>query len=138
MNISRALEQSGLAELQKNASHEDRVMLNLLDAIAKRNLLGRFHLHGLHKKDIIEYLPEESFGLTDTWEKLRHDFKHFQGMRNLPFKEWLRSERSAQISSRKVKEAFSKVERLNEELSELLNEIERLAKPPSIPKSHIT
>lgn len=138
MNISRALEQSGLAELQKNASHEDRVMLNLLDAIAKRNLLGRFHLYGLCKKDIIEYLPEESFGLTDTWEKLRHDFNHFQGMRNLPFKEWLRSERSAQISSRKVKEAFSKVEELNEELSELLREIERLAKPPSIPKSRIT
>lgn len=127
MAISKALRGSGIAERRSLASPEDLVMLNILEAIAKRRLLSRFHLFGLRKKDIIEYLPEDSFGLTDSWTQLRSDYFRFKAEKKLSFKDWLRAERSAQISTRKVREAFNNQEALNAEFRALLDEIESLA-----------
>jgi len=128
MSFPKALALSGLAKRRDIASPEDRVMLNLLEAIARRGLLNRFHLYGFAKKDIIEYLPEESFGLKDSWMKLRSDFYGFKGKKP-DFKEWLRQERSAQISTRRVREAFNHLDGLHVELQALLKEIESLAVP---------
>jgi hypothetical protein len=128
-SVSEALKRSGLLERRNIASPEDRVLLNLLEAIAKRRLLNRFHIFGLRKKDIIEYLPESSFGLTHSWSQLRSDFYKFKGEPRLTFKEWLRIERFAQISSRKVREAMEMQDVLADDLTKLLKEIERLASP---------
>lgn len=127
MAISKALRGSGIAERRSLASPEDRVMLNILEAIARRKLLSRFHLFGLRKKDIIEYLPEASFGLTDSWTQLRSDYFRFRAEEKLNFKDWLRAERSAQISTRKVRRAFNNQGTLNADLRALLDEIESLA-----------
>jgi ABC-type ATPase involved in cell division len=126
MSFPKALALSGLAKRRDIASPEDRVMLNLLEAIASRGLLDRFHLYGFAKKDIIEYLPEESFGLKDSWTQLRSDFHGFVG-KKLDFKEWLRKERAAQISTRRIREAFSQFDDFHMELRALLKHIESLA-----------
>lgn len=127
MSTAKALQNSGLLARRIIATAEDIVMLNLLEAIAKRQLLSRFHLFGLRKKDIVEYLPEISFGLTDSWTQLRGDYYRFKGAEQLNFKEWLRAERSAQISTRKVREAFANQATLHQDLRALLDEIEYLA-----------
>jgi hypothetical protein len=130
LNISfpKALALSGLAKRRDIASPEDRVLLNLLEAIARRGLLDRFHLYGLAKRDIVEYLPEESFGLKDSWTHLRRDFNGFLGKKS-DFKEWLRKERSAQISTRRVRKAFNQLDVRHVELNALLKEIESLVLP---------
>jgi len=87
-------------------------------------MLDRFHVFGLGRKDVIEYLPASAFGLTDGWEKLRSDFDQFRDTERLDFKDWLRRERSAEISTRRIRSAFDSLDSVDSELLQLLSEIE--------------
>lgn len=125
--INRALRDCGLVELRQNASFEERVLYDLLERCAQRRLMERFHVFGLSKKDIIEYLPPEAFGLGSSWDDLRsehHKKKDAGGERD--FKEWLRRERNATISARKIKSAFEQLDHIHPDLSDLLTEFEVL------------
>lgn len=120
----RNIKLSGLIELRQDSRFEERVLFDLLERCAQRRMLDRFHVFGLAKKDVIEYLPSESFGLSDDWEKLRADFDSFRGAERHDFKDWLRRERGAEISTRKIRSAFDSLDSIDSELRQLLSEIE--------------
>jgi hypothetical protein len=120
----RNIKLSGLIELRQDARFEERVLFDLLERCAQRRMLDRFHVFGLGKKDVIEYLPGASFGLADGWERLRADFDQFRGAERLDFKEWLRRERGAEISTRRISSAFDSLDSIDSELLQLLSEIE--------------
>lgn len=120
----RNIKLSGLIELRQDSRFEERVLFDLLERCAQRRMLDRFHVFGLGRKDVIEYLPASAFGLTDGWEKLRADFDQFRGTQRLDFKDWLRRERGAEISTRRIRSAFASLDLIDPELRQLLSEIE--------------
>jgi len=120
----RNIKLSGLIELRQDSRFEERVLFDLLERCAQRRMLDRFHVFGLGRKDVIEYLPASAFGLTDGWEKLRSDFDQFRDTERLDFKDWLRRERSAEISTRRIRSAFDSLDSVDSELLQLLSEIE--------------
>ena len=120
----RNIKLSGLIELRQDSRFEERVLFDLLERCAQRRMLDRFHVFGLGRKDVIEYLPASAFGLTDGWEKLRSDFDQFRGAERLDFKDWLRRERGAEISTRRIRSAFDSLDSVDSELLQLLSEIE--------------
>jgi len=124
---NRILRDSGLRDLQRDASPEERVMLGLLEQCVQRRLLERFHVFGFSKRDIIEYLPAVEFGLTDDWERLRTDFKNFKSENRLDFKTWLKAERQASVSTQRVTAAFEKLDALDGDLAALLTEMSVLS-----------
>lgn len=124
---NRILRDSGLRDLQRDASLEERVMLGLLEQCVQRRLLDRFHVFGFSKRDIIEYLPAAEFGLTDDWERLRTDFKNFKSEIRLDFKTWLKAERQASVSTQRVTAAFEKLDALDGDLAALLTEMSVLS-----------
>lgn len=121
---ARNIKLSGLIELRQDSRFEERVLFDLLERCAQRRILDRFHIFGLGKKDVIEYLPAASFGLSDGWKKLRVDFDNFRGPERQDFKDWLRRERGAEISTRRIRSAFDSLDVIDSELLQLLSEIE--------------
>lgn len=124
---NRILRDSGLRDLQRDASPEERVMLGLLEQCVQRRLLDRFHVFGFSKRDIIEYLPASEFGLTDDWARLRTDFENFKSEIRLDFKTWLKAERQASVSTQRVTAAFEKLDALDGDLAALLTEMSVLS-----------
>jgi energy-coupling factor transporter ATP-binding protein EcfA2 len=123
LHPKQILHESGLQALRNKASPEERVMFDLLEQCVQRRLLSRFHVFGLGKRDIIEYLPASEFGLPDDWVRLRADYSSFKSDIPLDFKKWLISERQASISTRRVEAAFEKLDALHGDLAELLTEM---------------
>lgn len=124
LSVPKNLKLSGLFELRKNLGTEERVLFELLERCTERRLLDRFHVYGLEKKDVIEYLPSVAFGLSESWEQLREDYAQFRSEPKPQFKEWLKTERGAEISTRRIRSAFDSLDSIDEELLNLLNEIE--------------
>ena len=72
---------------------------------------GSFHrirLVGLTRPDIIEYLPVDGFvqGAAG-WDELRRDYKASSD--RVPFKDWLRTHRSARITPSTISAAASRI-----------------------------
>jgi energy-coupling factor transporter ATP-binding protein EcfA2 len=131
--VNRALKESGLVELRQNATFEERVLYDLLERCAQRRLMDRFRVFGMSKRDIVEYLPAGAFGLDALWEELREEHakvKSAGGERD--FKEWLRREKNASISARKIKTAFDQLDELHADLKSLLLEFEVLTAVSSL------
>lgn len=123
----RILRESGMNDLARDASPEERVMLSLLEQCVRRRLLDRFHVFGFGKRDIIEYFPASDFGLSDSWIQLRADFERFRSRKRQDFKSWLRDERGASISARKIEKAFNKLDTVDGDFAALLTEMSVLS-----------
>jgi hypothetical protein len=114
-----------LEQAQSAASAEERTLIDLFERAVSTGTLSRVHAFGLSKGDIIEYLDPAEFELSDTWPQLRDSYS--KSSLRKPFKEWLRSERGARISTDRVDRAFSGLEAIPTDMSDLLKRIAELS-----------
>jgi hypothetical protein len=108
-----------------NPTPEERFMFDLIVRSVERGISHRVHVFGLPVKDIIELLPETSFGLESPWPVLRQEYDRRKERSD--FKSWLRDVYSAEISTRRISEAFGGMDALPSTLIDLLREIEILS-----------
>ena len=115
-----------LAEQQSvDPSPEERFLFDLIVRAVERGITDRLHVYALPVKDIIELLPYSAFGLTKEWTDLRGEYERSRSGED--FKGWLRNNHQAEISTRRISEAFDSLDSLPAPLIEVLREIELLS-----------
>jgi AAA15 family ATPase/GTPase len=119
---AQAIFASGIKDVDKAATFEERVMHDLIERAIHRGLLHRLHIYALPVEDIVDLLPEKAFGLEKTWKALRDEHRSFP--LRMSFKDWLRQEKGVSVSARSVKRAFDSIDSLNEPLRRILHELE--------------
>ena len=122
---AQAVIAAGISELSRDASPEERYMLDLIERAFHRRLANRLHILPLGVPDIVDLLPEKSFGLTKSWSVLRSEHRKSSSREN--FKTWLKSEYGVSISSKTVKRAFDSLDTVDGELRRILDELEIVA-----------
>ena len=118
----QAIAISGIREVDREATFEERVMHDLIERAIHRSMLHRLHIYALPAQDIVDLLPEKSFGLEGTWDELRDEHRSFPV--RMSFKEWLRQEKGVSVSVKSVRKAFESIDALSAPLQEILNELE--------------
>jgi hypothetical protein len=118
----QAIAVSGIREVDREATFEERVMHDLIERAIHRGMLHRLHIYALPAQDIVDLLPEKSFGLEGTWEELRDEHRSFPV--RMSFKDWLRQEKGVSVSVKSVRKAFDSIDALSAHLQEILNELE--------------
>ncbi len=116
------LREAGLHKLHATATPEERFMIDLIVRATERGLAHRVHIFALPTPDIIDLLPIESFGLSQSWEALREEFAKEKPVEN--FKNWLRKKHKTKISVSAVESSFDDLDSLPDPLVRLLREIE--------------
>ena len=118
----QAIAISGIREVDREATFEERVMHDLIERAIHRSMLHRLHIYALPAQDIVDLLPEKSFGLEGTWDELRDEHRSFPV--RMSFKDWLRQEKGVSVSVKSVRKAFDSIDALSAPLQEILNELE--------------
>lgn len=118
----QAIAISGIREVDREATFEERVMHDLIERAIHRSMLHRLHIYALPAQDIVDLLPEKSFGLEGTWDELRDEHRGFPV--RMSFKDWLRQEKGVSVSVKSVRKAFDSIDALSAPLQEILNELE--------------
>ena len=113
---------SGIPELTRDASPEERFMFDLIERAIHRRVINRLHVFALSVPDIVDLLPEKSFGLHSSWPELRAEYSR-SGNRD-GFKNWLKSQYGTSISSRTVRKAFDELDNVEGDLKRILDELE--------------
>jgi len=117
--ITRELrEKSGL-------SGEEETLRDLLERSIQNGVTDRVFAFGFSRGDIIEYANPSDFGLKLSWQDLRRDYK--RSTNRTPFKDWLRNEHAAHISTKTVKAAFANLDHLDSDLINLLKLINEIS-----------
>lgn len=124
-NSTQAVIAARISDLLSGATPEERFMLDLIERAIHRRIAHRLHIFSLSVPDIVDLLPEESFGLTKTWAVLRSEHRKSGSKDN--FKAWLKSEYGTSISSKTVKRAFESLDAVDGELRRILEELEIVA-----------
>ncbi|MBM4259746.1 MAG: hypothetical protein FJ147_28100 [Deltaproteobacteria bacterium] len=110
--ITRELrESSGL-------SGEEKTLRDLLERSIQIGVADRVFAFGFSRGDIIEYADPADFGLKKSWQDLRRDYQ--RSTNRTSFKDWLRSEHAARISTKAVTAAFANLDHLDDDLVNLL------------------
>jgi len=123
-SVETAFNQSGFGDLAQRGTPEERVVTDLALRLAHRGLQHRFHICPLPTADVIELLPESAFELTRSWADLRAEFQERLPSRQEDFKDWLRREYGARISTARIGRAFDALDEMPQPLRALLEEIE--------------
>jgi len=117
-----------LRALEKRAGHAERkaVELAIKTINVARNYLDRpqnIHIRGLARKDIIDYLDPEVFGLEEDWLSLRKQRNALPDRnRGKDFKGWLRKAHGARINLETIHAAAEKLaDQPPPEFTDLLN-----------------
>ena len=118
----QAIAVSGIRDVDRESTFEERVMLDLIERAIHRGMLHRLHIYALAVQDIVDLLPEKAFGLDGTWEELRSEHQSFPV--KMSFKDWLRQEKGVSVSVKSVKKAFDSIDALSEPLQSILHELE--------------
>jgi len=118
----QAIAVSGIRDVDREATFEERVMHDLIERAIHRGMLHRLHIYALPAQDIVDLLPEKSFGLESTWDELREEHRSFPV--RMSFKDWLRQEKGVSVSVKSVRKAFDSIDALSAPLQEILNELE--------------
>jgi hypothetical protein len=105
---------------------EERFLFDLLDRAVHRGLLRRLSIFALPTPDIVDLLPPELFGLEQSWEQLRSEYRKDRSSMN--FKDWLRESRNVSISEKTIQSALDQSDALDPVLLRLLQEIELACK----------
>lgn len=111
----------GLGEAARDASQEERVLLDLLDRSIRRGMLERLRLHPVSVRDIQEIIPASEFGLKDPWSELRR--RYVNSTDRKPFKKWLEEHEGVRISAKTIVAALNRLDSVPGELVGILNEI---------------
>jgi len=112
-----AIRESGLGELERGATPEERTLIEIVKRAASNGSLGRLEVHGLPVKDIAMLLPPEAFGLDGTWST--YERQHAATGQGRNFKKWLKEEHGATISKKTIQSAVANLDSYNDGLSEL-------------------
>ena len=75
--------------------------------------------------DIVDLLPESSFGLNKSWDQLRKEFK--KSVNRDGFKSWLKMEYGVSISIKTVSKALHQLDAIEGELHRISSELEIVA-----------
>jgi hypothetical protein len=88
----------------RNTSFEERTMYDVLRVAIRNRAVKRITIIGIGVKDVIELLPSEAFGLTESWADLQLEYNKSNefGSVKRSFKEWLRQTRSIEINAKRV------------------------------------
>jgi ABC-type Mn2+/Zn2+ transport system ATPase subunit len=124
-STQQAIKESGIRELAKDSSFEERSILDLVERAIHRRILGRLHLLALSVPDIVDLLPEASFGLKRSWSELRREYVK-SGHRD-GFKSWLKLEYDVSISSKTVSKAIQQLDVIDGDLHRISSELEIVA-----------
>ena len=124
-STQQAISESGIRELAQNSSFEERSILDLVERAIHRRILGRLHLLALEVPDIVDLLPESSFGLNKSWDQLRKEFK--KSVNSDGFKSWLKMEYGVSISIKTVSKALHQLDAIEGELHRISSELEIVA-----------
>ena len=110
-------------ELRENSglSGEEETLRDLLERSIQNGVTDRVFAFGFSRGDIIEYADPSDFGLKQSWHDLRRDYQRSNN--RTPFKDWLRNEHKAHISTKTVKAAFANLDHLDSDLVALLQQI---------------
>ena len=79
----------------------------------------------LEVPDIVDLLPESSFGLNKSWDQLRKEFK--KSVNRDGFKSWLKMEYGVSISIKTVSKALHQLDAIEGELHRISSELEIVA-----------
>ena len=112
-----AIRESGLGELERGSTPEERTLIEIVKRAASNGSLGRLEVHGLPVKDVAMLLPPESFGLDGTWST--YERQHAATGQGRNFKKWLKDEHGATISKKTVQSAVANLDSYNDGLLEL-------------------
>ncbi len=124
-STQQAIKESGIRELAKDSSFEERSILDLVERAIHRRILGRLHLLALSVPDIVDLLPEKSFGLKKSWSELRREYGK-SGHRD-GFKSWLKLEYDVSISTKTVSRAVQQLDVIDGDLHRISSELEIVA-----------
>lgn len=88
----------------------------------------RVFLFGLKQRDIIEYLPADSFveGAESWWPSIE-EWKQSRSLLKVDFKEWLRKQKGARISAKRLREVAMDMPEVPEEIKRLAEFCRELA-----------
>jgi hypothetical protein len=106
-------------------SGEETTLRDLLERSIHNGVIDRVFAFGFSRGDIIEYADPGDFGLTSSWDDLRVEYQ--RSSHRSPFKDWLRSEHGARISTKAVRTAFANLDHLEEDLVNLLRLIDSIS-----------
>ena len=114
-------------ELRENSglSGEESTLRDLLERSIQNGVTERVFAFGFSRGDIIEYTDPTVFKLTQSWDDLR--LEYLRSTNRIPFKDWLRREHGAQISTRAVRTAFANLDHLDTDLINLLQLINQIS-----------
>lgn len=127
-SITQGRPQSAITrELRENSglSGEEETLRDLLERSIQNGVTDRVFAFGFSRGDIIEYVNPSDFGLKLSWQDLRRDYK--RSTNRTPFKDWLRNEHAAHISTKTVKAAFANLDHLDSDLIDLLKLINEIS-----------
>ncbi len=124
-NPTQAVAAAQISELSRDATPEERYLLDLVERAIHRRIAHRLHIFALDVPDIVDLLPEKSFGLTKSWAALRAEHRKSGSREN--FKAWLKADYGVSISSKSVKRAFDSLDTVDGELRRILHELEIVA-----------
>ena len=113
---------SGIPELTRDASPEERFIFDLIERAIHRRIINRLHVFALSVPDIVDLLPENSFGLHSSWPQLRAE--HSRSGNRDGFKNWLKAQYGVSISSKTVRKAFDELDKVEGDLKRILDELE--------------
>ena len=109
-----------------NLTNEERSLFELLQRAIETNNFGRVAFCGLSKQDIIEYLPPQSFDLTENWNALRKEFVQFGAGRD--FKKFLIEDKNARISSQRIQNGVDSLDEIPDDLAQIVRKISQIAR----------
>jgi hypothetical protein len=109
-----------LQQRRSEAIAEEKALLSVLNHAIEQRMVHRIHVVALDRPDIILYARPRDFGVpTEDWEVLIAEWQSSTKAAQ-PFKTWLRSEKRAKLSTTQVAEAFSKLDRYEGDLGQVL------------------
>jgi hypothetical protein len=116
------LKESGLKELQSEATPEEKMVLEIIERSYSRGFIDRLEVYGLPTRDVVELLPAESFGLDTDWPQLGREYRSGRKGRN--FKTWLRETHGVSLKEPTVKKAVRDLDEYSEGLLALREAVE--------------
>jgi hypothetical protein len=128
---AQAIKSEILRAKAPNETQEVKQLTNLIVDAVETGMLDRLSVFAMSKGDIIEYLPNEDFGLQGKWEELRA--QHVQWSSGLKsksakdFKTFLRIQLNGKIDSKLIEESVQNLDRLHPDFLALLDQIRILS-----------
>jgi hypothetical protein len=109
-----------LQQRRSTASPEEKALLSVLGHAIERRMVHRLHVVAMDQPDIILYARPRDFGVDENdWKEVIAEWQS-SPKSGQPFKTWLRWAKRADLSTSRVAEAFSKLDRYDGNLGRVL------------------